>query len=200
MNKQETNGGSKYQVFSGTARSQFCVLGYIEGFEDDYKLMKGIPVANYWPEDILIRMDPDFKTQIKLSDNLCNQHNVIIASKRLCDFLRKESVPNLEYLPIKVINHKKRPEKAEYWVVHLVSTQNCIDTRKSELEWNPVNKEDIATVRRLVFDESKIDRDAALFRAKHLKTAIFVRRDLAKKMQDGGFTGIALVEVAAFRC
>jgi hypothetical protein len=198
MSTSTTDSG--FLLFTGTLKSEFAACKFIEGFEDDYKLRKGIPVAKEWPADVVMPMDPNFKTRIKLSDHLYNRASVILASERLCDFFRTEQIPDVEYLPVTIINHKKRPERAKYSIVHLINSPDCIDKKKSELDWNAINPDDITSVRRLTLDESKIAKTAVLFRAKHLKGGIFVRRDLAKKLQTQGFTGIVFKEIATFTC
>jgi hypothetical protein len=188
-----------YVILSGLYRSEFCILGFIEGFEDDYKLFKGYPLAGDWPRAVSFRMDPDFKKRIKLSDHLVNSNNVIIASKRLREFFESENVPNLEYLPVTIIDHKKRVASNEYCIAHQVTTQDCIDLEKSEVVWSNIIPEDISTVKKLVLDEERIDDKAAVFRARRLVDPIFIRRDLAKKMEEQGFTGFGFGEVSDYK-
>jgi hypothetical protein len=199
MDILETRPDANYAIMTGDPHSRFCVLNYIEGFEDDYKLFIGVSVAHEWPNDVSLRMDPDFKKQIKLSDHLLNPSNVIVASKRLREFLQEKEVPNIEYLPVTILNHKNRLASSEYCIANLVTTQDCIDISKSGVTWNIINPDYITSIKQLVIDETKIDNDAVLFRAKHLKTAIFIRKDLARQIRDGGFSGIRFWEVSDFR-
>src|SRR5262245_53011782 len=184
-----THNGDNYLVWEADAQSNYCVLGYLEGYSDDYKLMKGESVAKEWP-DVSMRMDPDFKKKIKLSDNLLNPVNIIVASKKLCDFFRSQRVPNIEYLPVTIYDHKKKVASKEYSIANLVTTQDCIDTKKSEVTWNKIDPHYISSMKQLVFNEKKIAEDAVLFRAEHLKTLIFVRTDLAQAVTNAGFTNI----------
>lgn len=194
-----TANSGNYLIWSADSQSNYCVLGYLEGFPDDYKLMKGDSVASEWPSDVRLRMDPDFKKQVKLSDNLLNPVNLLIASKGLCDFFRKQELPNIEYLAVTILNHKKKVASKEYSIANLVTTQDCIDTDKSEVTWNDINPHYISTMKRLVFDERKIDKNARLFRAEHLKTLIFVRADLAEAVTAGGFTNIKFWPLSVYR-
>jgi hypothetical protein len=187
---------TNYLIFNGPMRTEFCVLGFLKGFPDTYKLNKGYAVTSEWPADVAFHMDPDFPKRIKLSDNLVNSNNLLVASPRLQALLKAEAVPNLEFLPVKIFNHKKRLESADYAVVNQVTTQDCVDQKASIIHWNNINPEDITKVDKLVLDDSKVDPKAALFRAKHLIAKILVRRDLAKKMLDAGLTGIAFKEIS----
>ena len=194
-----SSDSGNYLIWDADAQSSYCLLGYIEGFEDEWKLMKGDSVAKEWPADVRMRMDPDFKKKIKLSDNVLNPARVLVASKALCDFFRKKPVPNVEYLPITILDHKKKVASKEYSIVNLVTTQDCIDTTASEVTWNNINPEYIMSMKRLVFDETKIDDDALLFRAKHLKTLIFVRADFAAEVTAAGFTNVKLWRLSDYR-
>jgi uncharacterized protein DUF1629 len=187
---------TNYVIFHGPMRSEFCVLGFLKGFPDGWKLKKGHSVAKEWPSDASFHMDPDFPRRIKLSDNLVNSDDFIVASPRLQEFLKQEKVPNLELLPVKVFNHKKKVATSEYSVVNQITTQDCVDSKASVVVWNKINPDDISRVEKLVLDDRKVDPAATLFRVKHLPAKILVRRDLAKKLLDRGFTGIEFKEVA----
>ena len=176
-------------------RSGFCVLDYMDGFEDDYKLFKGYKLTGAWPDDVTFSMDQDFKKLIKLSDQLENQQHLVIGSKALCEFLKAEKVKNIEFLPVTILNHKGRVASKDYCIVNPVTTQDCVDVAKSGITWNNIIKEDITKADNLTFDESKIAEDATFFRVKGIVNATFVRDDLAKKIAGAGFTGITFREV-----
>jgi hypothetical protein len=189
----------KYRIWGATSQSTYCVLGFLERFSDDYKLMKGDSVAKEWPDDVRFTMDPDFKKQIKLADNLTNPNRVLVASKPLADFFTAKKVPNLEFLPVTIFNHKKKVASNEYCIVNLVTTQDCIDTKKSEVTWNDIDPHYISKMKQIVFDEKKIDKKAALFRAEHLKTLMFIRADLDEEVTAGGFTNVRFWRLSDYR-
>ena len=193
------SANDRYLIWDADTQSNYCVLHFLEGFPDDYKLMKGDSVAKEWPDDALFRMHPDFKKQIKLSDNLRNPSRVLVASKPLADFLKAKKVPNLEFLPVTIFNHKKKVASTEYTIVNLVTTQDCIDKKKSEITWNDIDSHYILKMKQLVFDEKKIDKKAMLFRAEHLKTLMFVRADLAEEVTAAGFTNVKFWRLSDYR-
>jgi hypothetical protein len=187
-----------YMLLDGDSGSLFCELDFIENFEDTHKLYKGWPLAGEWPGNVLFRMDPTSKKQIKLSDHLVNHNNVIVASSKLQQFVLGSGVPNIEILPIKIIDHKKRVASKEYAIIHLVTTQDCINTKISKVTWNDINPEQVLSMERLVIDEEKVDKKSVLFRAKGLVNQIFVRRDFANKLQEGGYTGLRFWELSDY--
>lgn len=188
---------SNYFCYCGDwGNSLYCILEYIEGFDDDYKLGRGDSLTEEWPDGVAFRMSQNYKNQIKLSDNLLTPERIIIASKRLSEFFLEKEIKNLEYLPVTIINHKNRVADTEYSVVNLVTTQDCVDIEKSGVVWNKINSNYITSFDNLVLDEERIDEDALLFRAKHISGLIFIRKDLARQIEEAGFTGIYFVELS----
>lgn len=189
---------SGYVIFNGPLRTEFCVLGFMQGFADDYKLMKGHAVSAVWPDDVSFHMDADFKKRIKLSDNLVNANDFLIASDKLQAFFKAEAVPQIECLPVVIFNHKKKAEPASYAIVNPLAVVDCIDHKASVVTWNSIVTENIDAVRKLALDESKIDRSLKLFRVKGLVDLIFFRRDLADKLRAQQFTGLEFKEIEKF--
>lgn len=185
----------EYVLWGEDVSSGFCVLEYIDGFEDDWKLTNGASVAAEWSEEVSMSMDSDFKKQIKLADHLCNPCRVIVASPALRTSLEEWGVPNLEFLPLQIINHKGKLASDEYTIVNLVTTQNCIDTAASGVTWNSIMPEYIGSVEQIVLDEGLIGEDASLFRAANFAEPMFVRRDLADALLDAGLTGLEFYEL-----
>lgn len=190
---------ASFVIFKGPMRTDFCLLGFIEGFEDDYKLMSGHSVTPDWPGDVSFTMDPDFKKRIKLSDNLVNSNDFLVASEPLQRFLQAEAVPEVQYLPVTIFNHKKKVEQDAYAIVNPVGLQDCVDLNASMVVMNSINPNYISIVKRLVVDESKISPESRLFRVKGLDTLIFFRRELADKIRTRGFTGIEFAEISSYK-
>jgi len=188
-----------YLVWGHAHDDTLCSLNPIENVPDAHELVYGTSRVINFPKDALGRMNPEFKRAIKLSDAIHNLEMLVIASKRLKEFFESEKIPNTEYLRIAVLNHKNKVASDEYYVVHQVGTQACIDIEKSTIRWNKINPNQISSVKKLVLDEKKIEPSATLFRATHLPSTIFIRRDLAKKIEEAGFTGIQFEEVDTYR-
>ncbi len=184
-----------YQLWGEDVSSGYCILGYIEGYEDDWKLTNATSVLSEWPDDVTLRMDPDFKRQIKLSDHLGNPARVIIASLALRQFLEGRGVPYLEFLPIRIYNHKRKVASEEYTLLNLLGIQDCMDMDASGVTWNSILPEYIAEVDHIVLDEDRVEEGVVLFRAKHFAEAIFVKRDLADAILADELTGVEFLEL-----
>jgi hypothetical protein len=76
--------------------------------------------------------------------------------------------------------------------------QDCIDKKKSEIEWNDIDPELICSCSSLVLFPKKIDKDLLLFRPKHMPDVVLVRSDLAEAIEEEDFTGVDFVELDEF--
>lgn len=170
-----------------------CLLGALQEVPRGYQFSEGVPRAMDFPEKAHFRMNPSFPKNIRLEDFIKNTSWLLVASARVKDFLEAEKVQGQEMLPVAIINHKGRREKASYFLIHQVGLQDCIDLKKTKWKKHPLDEEAITDVRRLTLDESKIAPDAVLFRMKSYGIPLVIRADLAEKIKKAGFTGIEFI-------
>lgn len=181
---------SNYRIWGVDPGAHYCYLDFIEGFDDDFRLTRGDPLADEWPDGVAYRMDPAFKKHVALSDNLNAVGGVVVVSERLKAFVEAQGVRNVQFLGVDILNHKGRKVEPAYFILHPIHPQPCIDVAKSAVEWNDLNADYILSMERLVLDEARIDPSVALFRAKHLRDCVFVHQDLAAEIEAGGFSGV----------
>jgi uncharacterized protein DUF1629 len=168
----------------------FCLLGSIKGVKEDYNLKEGQSRAKGWPADAHYRMDDDEPDDIKLADFLESMDTLLVVSAPVRDLLVTEKVKSVEYLPVAIVNHKGRKEKAPYFVANVVGLQDCIDQKKTKFKPNRIDPELWLSVQNLTLDPARIDPDRKLFRAKYLRSRTVWREDLVQKVRAAGFTGI----------
>jgi hypothetical protein len=82
--------------------------------------------------------------------------------------------------------------------VHPLEVVDCIDTKRSDLQWNAIDKEKIASLNKLVLKPNAIDGKHLLFRPKHLEYYVMVLPELADAILQAGFTGVRFTPVASF--
>ena len=75
---------------------------------------------------------------------------------------------------------------------------DCIDIKKSGVEWNSIDEEDISDVEKLVLKKGAVPARVNVFRPKFLTGTILVRRSLADKLSSNGFTGLNFEELEDF--
>lgn len=163
-----------------------------------FALKKGEPRGTAFPSDAAFRMDPDAKRDTLLVDNIPNVEVMLLCSERLKQFIESRQPPAIEYLPVTVQDHKKRPVPQAHFVVLPLDPPDCIDLASSVVKRSMVDPTALMSVKKLVLDESKIPSDRLIVKPKGYPLATFFRRDLAAEIDAQGFTGIAWKEVADF--
>ena len=176
-----------------------CRLGVIENVKDWDKLMNGVSQAGKFPEDARFQMSLDFPKDVRLADVLDNISSLLVVSERLKDFLEKEkALAHNDVFDVAIVNHKGRVEKAKYFIIAQIDLPWCVNASKTDGDKSRLDPDEYLVMRKLVLDEKKISRDRALFRPYEYKRLPMFRGDLAKKIEDGGFTGIEFFNVEEF--
>lgn len=187
-----------YLVFETAEIPHVCVLSELMGIEKPYQLRNGVPLADSLSGEAAFKMDPDYPTDTVLADCLINRHRQFIASSRLKAFLETRRLVDVEYLPVDIIDHKGRPIKQPYYIVHPIHPVDCLDIEKCGAKWSRIDKTAIQKVEALVIDASKVDPKREFFRPKHFHWVILVRSDLADAIDAQGFTGIRWIDPKDF--
>jgi hypothetical protein len=176
-----------------------CCLHQLKGVDDTFELVEGIPRVANFPADATYPMHPDFPHDTLLTDNLLNTDRLIVASRRLKEFLESQALTHVEYLPVTILNHKNRPASKDYFIVHPIDPIECLDEKASGAQRSNIDTDTIQKLKRLVIDEAKIEPTRSLFRAKHFPKVIFVRRTLADTIDATNFAGIRWMELDEFK-
>jgi hypothetical protein len=78
-------------------------------------------------------MDPSFPKDIDLADSL-DGTTFVIVSDAVRSFLDSAAVPQIETLPIKIIDHKGRVASDAYYILNPLAAVDCIDEDASAVE------------------------------------------------------------------
>jgi hypothetical protein len=186
---------SNFVIWRSAVVPGACILGEFEGVEKSFQLRKGISRADSFPANATFTMNPEFPNDTLLADNLFNTNLFIVASIKVKNFLEGQKILQMEYLPVKIVDHKGRVASSEYFIIHPIDPVECIDLKSSDVDWGIIDKTLIDHARRLVLDETKVPPDRQIFRPKPYYRIILVRRDLAKLIDDQGFSGIRWDEI-----
>jgi hypothetical protein len=170
-----------------------CVVMAPENVDQIFDLEDGVSIADDYPADAYCGMDPDYPKDIRLTDNLHEGVHTII-SKRLKEAMEKERVNHVEFLPLRIVNHKGRTASKDYFLMNPLDLCDCIDLDKSGVKWNKLAKDRIATCEKLVLRESAVPKKYLIFRPKFWTNRILVRSELADRLTSGGFTGLVFRE------
>ena len=186
---------SNYVIWKYAAYPAGCSLQNITGFEETYLLKNGTSLAKGFPSDVAFHMHPDYPDDLALGDSLLNLDSLVIGSTRLKDFLSARDIPELEFLPVRIVDHKGRSASEDYFVVHPTAPIDCLDRENSAYKMSSVDPNSFRKITRLVLDESRIPEDRQIFNMACYWDLTFVRRDLAQAIAAQGFSGIRWIEL-----
>ena len=186
-----------YLIWSVDMPDGYCVCLGMDGFEESYKIMYAQPVAEHYDGEAFFEMSPDFTKDIALADNVKNT-GYILVSDALKKVLEEMVTNRVEYVPVRIINHKGRVASEDYFVVNPLDLCDAIDFEQSDVEWNSIDPNVLSDCYELVLHEDRIPSDYTLFRLKHFPTEVLLRRDVVERLEAEGFTGLRFIEVEDF--
>ncbi len=189
---------SDFVIWSTEIKPQFTTVGGLANVPDPHELKRGVSRIRGFPEDASFKMDPKRPKAVQLPDNVHNLPGLVLVSKKLKELIEAAKPSKVEYLAVKIIDHKGRAAAAEYFIVNQVGLQDCIDPGKSKVTWNKIEPEMISSCGKLVIDESRIEGKLTLLRPKHLPTVVLVRRSLADQLLDSDASGLSFEEIEDF--
>lgn len=187
-----------YLIWETSVEPGVTGLYYLENVDDAFEINEGISRAKGFPDDALFRMNPNHPKDVKLADQLFNYESHMVVHKKIATFLEAFPLKEVELLPVSILNHKGRVASKDYFIVHPLKVQECVNKDKSNIVWNPLDPDDIAAVFSLVVDFKSVDKSYPIFRPRHLLPRIMVREDLARALQKEAFSGIEFIPPEEF--
>ena len=178
---------------SGIMKDGICKLRSLTGASKSFQIDDGVSRLTGWSADAAASMNEDYPKDIGLADSLSGASFLVVSGK-VKAFLEPEKVGNIEFLPMKIMNHKGRVASEDYFVVNPLDIVDCIDKDASMVDLDPLHKDMISTCAMLVLKEDQIPKTLKVFRTKFWSGMIIIRRDLAQKMKSAGLTLLNFVE------
>lgn len=162
--------------------------------EKKLKLLMGVPFGKDLPDGLQFSADPDYPDDLKMLDSFGNAESVIPISPKLKVFLESKKIPNLEFIPVEMLDHRDNAIET-YFLLHSTEVIDAIDKDETDLEVDDLNEEMYESVEDLVLVDDDIPEDIQIFRIKGLYDATCVSKKLADEISDNGFTGIDWMEI-----
>jgi hypothetical protein len=189
---------TEYRIWTPVAAPGICRLSSMLGYDEPWDLIRGRPLQTKLPKDVRYPMNASRPRDTKLADTLANINLALVVSKRLAEFLQEKKVPGLEYIQVRIINHKGKVASPDYVLVNILALQDCLDLARSKPTYNHIVKVEIDWVEQLVFNENRIDPALPLFRIKNYYRHIIIEAKLAAEIEEQGFTGFAMLTFDEF--
>lgn len=178
-----------YFLWRNDYREGYCVVKS-PAIDRIWELDEGISREATFPSDLTCPMDRDYPNDVELSDNLYGT-DLAIVSGRIKEIVEREAVHDrIEFLPLRVRNHKGRLEPDPYYLLHPLDCIDCIDLEASGVEWNQITSDLISRMKGLVLRPEKIPADQRIFRLKFMGFNILIHGDLATSLETAGLTGL----------
>jgi hypothetical protein len=172
-----------------------CYLDDIVGLKKTFRLHNGVDLASEFGDGAAsFSMSADSPDDTLLADHLPNVSTFMVVSDRTRGLLTECAVPNLQFLPVTIHDHKGRALDAKYFVANPVGQIDCLDLTLCQPTYALIKKDLIAKMDRFAVDPAKCGDLPQIFRPKLLARFLLVKRSLAKQLDAAGLTGNGWVE------
>ncbi len=188
---------SKFQILHAIPVKKACVLTDLQGVANLYELDEGVPRAQSFPNDASFSMHPDWPNDTLLIDAYETRYDLTVISPAFADFLQALDIPDLEFLPVIVLDHSNRPV-ADYFILHPIQSIDCLDVEASNAEFDTMDEDRVEELDELVLSENDVPEDRAVFRVSGLAGALFFHREVAAKISEQNFVGFEFIELSEF--
>lgn len=122
----------------------------------------GTAAASKYPEDAKLYMEKKYPG-VRLTSFIGNTSGMLLVSPELRQMIEKHCAPEMvEYLPVTIVDHKKRPYSSDYTIVNPLGTYDCVDKAASKIDYMPDGR--VILVHKLVLSERKLKKAPQLFR------------------------------------
>jgi hypothetical protein len=185
----------------GDLESEYCILSSppTDLGLSYYRMAKGDAIGDKYPDNARIYMS-EKHPGIKVPSIVGNTHNYLITSRLARDEIAAHCQGvEIEYLPVTIYNHKKRPHPGEYFIINPIGSRDCLDLGASEVEYldepgDPYHGA-VVGVDRFVLDPQKLAQAPSLFRIREDVNKYVVDERLASALLARGFKNLILNEI-----
>lgn len=176
-------------------RKGACSTRYLSNRELIRSLTTGVSVGGSWPANMTMAMRDDRPKNVKLIDLVANLEGLLVASPRVVAFFRQQELPDVELLPISILDHAGAVASSEYAIIHCCHVVDCIDQERSKFEWDhgPNGDDPTMLVEHVVLKADALQGDARMIRPKFVPGKVFYRADLVEAIEAEDFAGVTFL-------
>lgn len=164
--------------------------------KDVFRIKSGERMGNRFPKDATLQMSDSYAGQA-VTDSIANTFDFLIVSDRLKQLIAELRPDDVEYLPVQLRDHKKKPVAGDFWVVNLLGTLACADAAGTEGKKSAMDPGQFLILKRLQVVKSAIPDDLHVFRLGEMTSKIVVSdafRQAAKKARIQGLRFVGMGE------
>ncbi|MCY1082302.1 imm11 family protein [Archangium lansingense] len=179
-----------YYVLTTVSHQDAAVIdAYPRGSPADWKFDEGISLAREFPERaevVFSKSFPDFRKLYDFQSNILSAFIVSGKARQLIESLR---VPNAEFLPVALKDHRGNVVAEDYAILNLLGGEDAIDMERSDYKMNHIDKEQIGRIKKLALKPDAISPEARMFRCSRMRRLFLIREDVLAAFNEAGLTG-----------
>lgn len=165
---------------------------------DDWMLSEGERIGSLYPKKAKITLLKR-KPGRKLCSFIGNTQSLLIVADAVREVIVATSKGEMEVLKFTLFDQKGRPLSDDYWIINPIGTVDCVNKKKSEIEYldepgDPYHGE-VVGVDRYVLDSRKLKAAPSLFRVPEEPDEYFFKEDLHDKLVKNEFTNFVFEEI-----
>ena len=184
------NTDQKYFEMSYVHRKGGAAVEFMSNQEHCWDISIGRKLAKVWPTDMSFRMDPERPKDVTLLDSISNLEKVLLASPKLREFLRAQSLPEAEFLPVTILDHKGRVASKDYSIVNCLRVVDCVDQQRSVFRWDGLDEPSMI-VSVMALSAATLGDADTMIRPKFVPGRVLYREDLMRAILQQRFSGVA---------
>ena len=165
----------------------FCFAeGTPNGFADKGLVLElgGKSLVGLYPDDpyeVKMKLREDWEKHIKKGDFISHTIEYVMVFQEAVDIISEYNVPNVEYWPFTLLNHKERVHSTNYRFVVPVDQFDAVNEQASDIDRDDDDGM-VLGVDLLVLDKNKVSNAPDMFRVNDLGVMVF-SEPLAKRLE-----------------
>lgn len=164
-----------------------------------YQLLEGVSRLKDWPEDVVFQFSKERPEGMGLADLVENTLSQFIISERFKHILEEHDTSGIEYLPVKIKNHKGKIAAEDYWLANFLVLIEAVDRKQSVFEVNAGQEDKIYTFDKLILRENLEKSGPSIFRLREKPQMILAREDLVRRVTKDGLIGVRFTETSKYK-
>lgn len=158
--------------------------------ERNYKLKQGVRLGDTWRDDVTMRFSAHRPQGLHLTDYVDNSFSWLLVSPAFRQVSEQADTAALEYLPVRILNHKGRVASDQYYLANFTTLTEAIDRDHSDFREDRVREGKINKYERMALRAEVLENGPAMFRLAETPMLVLVREDLVAQMEAAGLTGM----------
>lgn len=154
------------------------------------------------PPLVVIKSDEDKPT--RLTDLLLTRFNMLIFSPKLVQAFEDLGIKNIDYYPVKIINHETGNIDESYKAAYIIGRIACLDMANSRYRYSADGSQTLMSLKKFRLLEEKIKSNSVIegppfiFRLDEFPAITIVEQSVKDRIEKEGITGVRFIDPATY--